>query len=71
MTFNERKSCINTINSLRRLALNIHGVIDKVDNENCDKLIALLDGGIDELYMAHYRQGLKDAVNPPMQTFSP
>lgn len=71
MTFNERKSCINTINTLRRLALNIHGVIDKVDNENCDKLIALLDGGIDELYMEHYRQGLKDAVNPPAQVFNP
>ena len=46
-------------------------MIDVVDNENCDKLIALLDGGIDEIYMAHYKQGLKDAVNPPTQTFSP
>lgn len=71
MTLNERESCIHTIQRLRRLALNIHGVIDVVDNENCDKLIALLDGGIDEIYMAHYKQGLKDAVNPPMQTFSP
>ena len=71
MTFNERKSCIITINTLRRLALNIHGVIDKVDNENCDKLIALLDGGIDEIYMEHYRKGLKDAVNPPAQVFNP
>lgn len=25
MTFNERQSCINTIQTLRRLALNIHG----------------------------------------------
>lgn len=48
MTYKERQSCIHTINTLRQLALNIHGVIDVVDNENCDKLIGLLEGEIDE-----------------------
>jgi len=71
MTYKERQSCINTINTLRRLALNIHGVIDVVDNENCDRLISLLNGGIDKLYMAHYRQGLKDAVEKPEAVFDP
>ena len=45
MTGKERQSCIITINTLRRLALNIHGVIDAVDNENCDRLISLLESG--------------------------
>lgn len=40
----ERKSCINTIQMLRRLALNLHGVIDVVDDDNCNKIIALLEG---------------------------
>lgn len=44
MNEKERKSCINTINMLRRLALNIHGYIDVVDNANCDKLIGILEG---------------------------
>lgn len=48
MTREERQSCICTINTLRRLALNIHGVIDVVDNANCDKLIELLNGGTDK-----------------------
>ena len=42
MTDKERDSCINTVNTLRRLALNIHGVIDVIDNENCDKIINML-----------------------------
>ena len=71
MTLKERKSCINTINLLRRLAFNVHGVIDVIDNENCDKLIALLYGGIDEIYMKHYKQGLADAKNPPEAVFNP
>lgn len=71
MTLKERKSCVNTIETLRRLALNIHGVIDVVDDENCDKLISLLNGGIDEIYQEHYRQGLKDAVNKPEMVFNP
>lgn len=71
MTYKERKSCVNTIEALRRLALNIHGVIDVVDNENCNKLIALLNGGIDEIYQNHYRQGLKDAVEKPEGVFNP
>lgn len=44
MTDAEKNSCINTINLLRRLALNLHGVIDVVDNDNCNKIIALLEG---------------------------
>lgn len=71
MTYNERKSCIHTINTLRQLALNVHGVIDVVDDRNCNELIRLLDGGIDEIYMAHYKRGLKDAVNKPEQVFNP
>ena len=47
MTREERQSCICTINTLRRLALNIHGVIDVVDDANYDKLIELLNGGAD------------------------
>lgn len=75
MTYKERQSCINTINTLRRLALNIHGVIDVVDNENCNKLIELLDGGIDKIYQAHYKQGIEDCKarekGELMQTFNP
>ena len=44
MNDSERKSCINTIQMLRRLALNLHGVIDVVDDDNCNKIIALLEG---------------------------
>lgn len=43
MTDKERKSCINTINLLRRLAFNIHGVMDVIDAENCDKIISMLE----------------------------
>ena len=43
MTYTERQSCICTLNTLRRLALNIHGVIDVVDDVNCNKLIELLN----------------------------
>lgn len=71
MTYKERQSCIHTINTLRRLALNIHGVIDVVDDANCNKLIELLEGGIDEICLKHYEQGLKDAVNPPESVFNP
>ena len=35
-------SCIQTIELLRRLALNVHGVIDVVDDRNCDEIISLL-----------------------------
>ena len=71
MTLKERQSCINTIKMLRRLALNIHGVIDVVDDANCNKLIELLDGGIDKIYQKHYRQGIADAKNPPEASFNP
>ena len=75
MTLKERQSCISTINLLRRLAFNVHGVIDVIDNENCDKLIALLDCGIDEIYMKHYKQGKVDAIAEQegglMQVFDP
>ena len=36
------ESCIQTIELLRRLALNIHGVIDVIDNRNCNDIINLL-----------------------------
>ena len=36
------KSCVKTLESLRRLALNIHGVIDAVDDENINKMIDML-----------------------------
>jgi hypothetical protein len=36
------RSCINTINQLRKLALNIHGVIDAIDDANCNELIDFL-----------------------------
>lgn len=42
MTREEAKSCINTIEMLRRFALNIHGVIDIIDDENVNKVIAML-----------------------------
>ena len=71
MTLKERQSCIHTIQTLRRLALNIHGVIDVVDDANCNELIRLLEGGIDEIYQKHYRQGIADAKNPPEASFNP
>lgn len=36
------ESCIQTIELLRQLALNIHGVIDVIDNRNCNDIINLL-----------------------------
>lgn len=65
MTYTERQSCIHTLNTLKKYA------IDKIDIENCQKLIFLLDGGIDEIYMKHYKQGLSDAVEKPEFVFDP
>lgn len=42
MTEKEAKSCINTIELLRRLAFNVHGVMDVIDAGNCDKIISML-----------------------------
>lgn len=42
MTEKERASCINTIELLKRLAFNVHGVMDVIDAENCEKIIAML-----------------------------
>lgn len=42
MTGEESKSCIQTIKLLRRLAFNVHGVMDVIDAQNCDKIIAML-----------------------------
>lgn len=42
MTREEAKSCIRTIELLRRLAFNVHGVMDVIDAGNCDKIIAML-----------------------------
>ena len=43
MTDKERKSCIQTIELLRRLAFNVHGVMDVIDAQNCDKIIEMLN----------------------------
>ena len=43
MTLKERASCINTIELLKRMAYNIHGLMDVVDAENCDKIIKMLN----------------------------
>ena len=43
MTDKERKSCIRTIELLRRLAFNVHGVMDVIDAHNCDKIIEMLN----------------------------
>ena len=37
------KSCIQTVSLLRELALNIHGVIDVIDDRNCKDIIAMLE----------------------------
>ena len=37
-----RESCIQTIELLKQLALNIHGVIDVIDDRNCNDIINLL-----------------------------
>lgn len=42
MTIKERESCINTIEILRRLAFNVHGVMDAIDAENCEKIVEML-----------------------------
>lgn len=42
MTLKEVASCINTIEQLRRLAYNVHGLMDVIDDENCKKIISLL-----------------------------
>lgn len=42
MTEYKVKSCIQTIELLRRLAYNVHGVIDVIDDENCNTIIKLL-----------------------------
>ena len=43
MTAKESASCINTIKLLQRLAFNVHGVMDVIDVENCDKIIKMLE----------------------------
>lgn len=43
MTEKEAKSCIGTIEMLRRLAYNIHGVMDVIDADNCEKIIKALE----------------------------
>ena len=42
MTVKEKASCILTIEMLKRLALNIHGLIDVVDDNNIKKVIKLI-----------------------------
>jgi len=35
-------SCIQTVETLRRMALNVRGLIDVVDDTNCNEIITLL-----------------------------
>ena len=42
MTEKEITSCIQTIELLKKLAYNIHGVMDVIDSKNCEKIINLL-----------------------------
>lgn len=71
MTEKECKSCIGTIKLLRDLAFNIHGVMDKIDADNCEKMIDFFENGLSKMCQKHYKQGLKDAKKPPMQIFNP
>lgn len=43
MTRKEAKSCIGTIEMLQRLGYNIHGVMDVIDANNCNKIIKALE----------------------------
>ena len=43
MTNKESESCIQTIELLRTLAYNVHGVMDVVDHRNCNKIIRMLE----------------------------
>lgn len=43
MTSKESQSCIKTIEMLRRLAYNIHGIMDVIDTDNCEKIIKALE----------------------------
>jgi hypothetical protein len=58
MTENEVKSCINTVNMLRRLALNIHGVIDVIDDRNINTIIKILE---DEIPKNNYEASEEDS----------
>ena len=42
MNDKESRSCIHTIEMLRRLAFNVHGLMDIVDARNCDLIIGML-----------------------------
>lgn len=43
MTTKEVASCILTVKLLRTLAYNIHGFMDIIDEQNCEKIIKLLE----------------------------
>ena len=43
MNKKEAKSCIQTVELLKNLAYNIHGMMDVVDARNCKKIIELLE----------------------------
>lgn len=43
MTPEERQSCAGTLKLLERLAFNVHGVMDTIDKQNIDKLVAMLE----------------------------
>ena len=43
-----RKSMVGTLQMLRRVAYNINGVMDVIDDDNVNRLIAWLEGGQDD-----------------------
>ncbi len=45
MTEKERMSCIKTIEKLKQLVYNTHGALGIADEQNCNKIIAMLNAG--------------------------
>lgn len=43
MTREEAASCINTIVILKNLCYRVHGLMDVIDAQNCDKIIEMLN----------------------------
>lgn len=43
MTDKEKRSCVGTIRTLMSLAYNVHGVMDSVDADNCERIIKLIN----------------------------
>ena len=43
MTDKEKRSCVGTIRTLMSLAYNVHGVMDLVDADNCERIIKCIN----------------------------